>query len=109
MNSLIENNRIAIRQTCEENNVRSLYFFGSIVKARKFRSDSDIDILVSFKDGITLEEYTDSYFRLLFELEELLSRKIDITTERSVKNPYFRKELDKTKVLFYDSLMEVNG
>ncbi len=109
MNPLIEKNKAAIQQICEDNNIRSFYFFGSILDPKKFREDSDIDILISFKEGISPEEYTDSYFRLLFSLEELLDREIDLTTERSIKNPYFKENLDNTKVLFYDSLSEVNG
>lgn len=55
-----------------------------------------------------METYTDSYFGLLFALEELLGREVDLTTERSVKNPHFKKELEATKALFFDS-SEVNG
>lgn len=109
MNILIEDNKSEIYRICEENNVKSLYFFGSIIDSKKFNSDSDVDILVAFKYGISNEEYTDSYFGLLFELEELLNREIDITTIRSIRKPYFKKELEETRVLFYDSLMEVNG
>jgi predicted nucleotidyltransferase len=109
MNILIEENKSEIYRICEENNVKSLYFFGSIIDSKKFNSDSDVDILVAFNDGISNEEYTDSYFGLLFELEELLNREIDITTIRSVRKPYFKKELEETRVLFYDSLTEVNG
>lgn len=109
MNVLIENNKSEINRICEENNVKSLYFFGSIIDSQKFNSDSDVDILVAFKDEISNEEYTDSYFGLLFELEELLNREIDITTIRSIRNPHFKKELEETRVLFYDSLTEVDG
>lgn len=109
MNVLIEDNKSEIYRICEENNVKSLYFFGSIIDSRKFNSDSDVDILVAFKDDISNEEYTDSYFGLLFELEELLNREIDITTIRSIRKPYFKKELEETRVLFYDSLTEVDG
>ncbi|NBC06200.1 MAG: nucleotidyltransferase domain-containing protein [Bacteroidetes bacterium] len=109
MDALIEDNKTEIYRICEKNNVKSLYFFGSIIDARKFRSDSDVDILVSFRDDISNEAYTDSYFGLLFELEELLNREIDITTIRSVTKAYFKKELEETRVLFYDALTEVDG
>lgn len=109
MHPLIKNNETAIRQLCQQNHVLALYFFGSVVEEARFGANSDVDILVDFQDGISLEEYTDSYFRLLFALEELLGRDIDITTARSVKNPYFKEELDRTKVLFYDSFTTVDG
>lgn len=106
---MIEDNKYEIYKICERNNVKSLYFFGSIVDQRKFNPTSDVDILVSFRDGISNEEYTDSYFRLLFEMKELLNREIDITTVRSLRKPYFKRELEETSILFYDSLTEVNG
>ena len=109
MNALIEDNKSEIYRICEENDVKSLYFFGSIIDSQKFRSDSDVDILVDFKEDISNEEYTDCYFGLLFGMEELLNREIDITTIRSVRKPYFKQELEETRVLFYDSLTEVDG
>jgi len=33
----------------------------------------------------------------------LLNRKIDLLEERAVKNPFFRQELDQTKVKIYGS------
>lgn len=109
MNRLIESNRHEIYRICQENNVKSMYFFGSIIDPQKFRSNSDVDILISFKDGISNEKYTESYFRLWFEMEELLQREIDLSTIRSIKNPHFKKELEATRVLFYDSLTKVDG
>lgn len=110
MNQLIATNKEAIFDLCEKNHVESLYLFGSITDAAKFNSSSDIDILVSFDmTKISLEEYTEAYFNLTFELEDLLGRKIDIVTERSVVNPYFKAELDKTKVLLFHSLAEIDG
>ena len=108
MNDLIENNKEKIFDLCEKNHVQSLYLFGSITDPARFYDNSDIDLLVSFKmDEISLEEYTDAYFNLAFALEGLLGRTIDLTTERSVSNPYFKEELDNTKVLLFDSLAEI--
>lgn len=109
MHTLIENYQNEIQMICEENHVKSLYFFGSILHPERFNENSDIDILVSFREGISMEIYTDSYFNIQFAMEELLGHHIDITTERSVQNPYFKDELDKTKVLFFDALAEIDG
>jgi predicted nucleotidyltransferase len=109
MHPLITNNKEKIFSICEQNHVRSLFFFGSVVDTNKFTDQSDIDILVSFEEDLSMDDYTDCYFNLIFDLEDLLGRKIDITTERSITKPYFKEELEKTKVLFYDSLAEVDG
>ena len=46
-------------------------------------------------------EYTDLYFQLKENLEKLLKRQIDLIEERGIKNQFFRKELNETKVLIY--------
>ncbi|MEM9888211.1 MAG: nucleotidyltransferase domain-containing protein [Bacteroidota bacterium] len=103
MHSITKENRVAISEVCERNHVASLHFFGSILDHSRFNEDSDIDILVAFKETLSLEDYTDCYFNLIFDLEDLLGRNIDITTERSLSNPYFIAELERTKVLFYQA------
>ena len=50
---------------------------------------------------LDISTYGNSYRNILFELfglEEALKRKIDLITERSIKNPYFRLEVDNMKV-----------
>jgi predicted nucleotidyltransferase len=109
LHPIIEENRVAITEICEQQQVQALYFFGSVVDLDRFHDHSDIDILVSFHDNLSPETYTECYFQLLFDLETLLEREIDITTARSVKNPYFRAELDRTKELFFEAIPEVHG
>ena len=80
-----------------------MYLFGSAIKegSRLFSDrDSDIDILVSFKN-ISVEQYTDNYFNLHNKLEELFGRKVDLVTQNSLKNPYFTQQVDETKKLLY--------
>ena len=103
MIKLIESNMASIQSICRKNNVDRLYLFGSSTDTSVFGNESDIDILVSFRmEEISLEEYTESYFNLESEFGTLLKREIDITTERSLSNPYFIKELEQTKVLIFD-------
>ena len=35
-------------------------------------------------------------------LEQLFKRKVDLLTEESIKNPYLKKNIDRTKKLIYD-------
>jgi predicted nucleotidyltransferase len=74
--------------------------FGSVLN-EKFNEKSDLDFLVSFNKNIELLDYADNYFNFLFSLEDLFSRDIDLVTEKSLKNPYFIKELENTKQLIY--------
>ena len=84
---------------CIKYEVKTMYLFGSATTAN-FNDDSDIDILISFKD-IPFDRYSNNYFNLHAELEHLFGRKVDLVTERSLSNPYFIKSIEKTKELLY--------
>jgi predicted nucleotidyltransferase len=88
-----------IKKLCKKYKVRSFSAFGSVLRD-DFNENSDIDFAVDFNENDPFK-YTDLYFQFKEKLEELLKRQIDLTEERGIKNQYFRKELDKTKVLIY--------
>ena len=99
--NLIELNMDKITALCKKYKVAKLWVFGSILTPR-FNEESDVDLSVSFdKENIKLDDYADNYFDLLDELKSLFSRNIDLVCDDSVQNPYFRKELDDTKLLIY--------
>jgi predicted nucleotidyltransferase len=97
---LTEDKIEAIKSLCKANRVKHLYAFGSVTR-EDFDKDSDIDLIVDF-DEIDPYLYTDLYFNLKFELEELLQRKIDLLEDRAIQNQTFRQELDGSKVLIYE-------
>jgi predicted nucleotidyltransferase len=85
---------------CKKYRVASMYLFGSAAIG-DFNANSDIDFLVSFHDNVTLAEYADNYFDLLFEIEDMFGRKVDMVTEKSLSNPYFIRSVEQTKKLIY--------
>lgn len=98
---LIELNMDKIIALCKKYKVAKLWVFGSILTPR-FNDQSDVDFSVSFKKSeIDLKDYADNYFELFDELKNLLNREIDLVFDDSVKNQYFRKSLDLSKVLIY--------
>lgn len=98
---LIELNLDKIIALCKKYKVAKLWVFGSILTPR-FNDQSDVDFSVSFdKSKIDLLDYADNYFDFVDELKALFSRKIDLVCDDSVRNRFFRKELDSTKVLIY--------
>lgn len=97
---LIEDKIGPIKALCEANRVKHLYVFGSATR-NDFDKDSDIDFVVDFNESDPYL-YTDLYFNLKFELEELLQRKIDLLEDRAIDNQTFREELDSSKVLIYE-------
>ena len=102
MHRLLEDNKRNIQELCKQFKVQRLYVFGSIVSG-EFRKDSDVDFLLSFRDDISIEEYTNNYFSLHYKLQEIFHRKIDLVTERTLSNPFFIESIDETKQLIYEA------
>ncbi len=88
-----------IKELCEENKVKTLYAFGSVTR-EDFSELSDIDLVVDFEEKDPYA-YTDLYFNLKNKLEDLLERQVDLVEERAIKNPFFRQQLENTKIKIY--------
>lgn len=88
-----------IKRLCHQFDVKTLFAFGSVL-TDKFNENSDIDLLVDIfsEDPLT---YSDNYFGFKFELEKIFNRKIDLLEQRAIRNPFFKLEIDKTKVVLY--------
>lgn len=99
MQRIIEDKMDTLKDLCRKYDVKTMYVFGSVC-TDNFNDNSDIDILVSFKD-ISIEKYTDNYFDLHHKLEELFKRKIDLLTENSLSNPHLIESIEETKKLLY--------
>lgn len=94
----IESRASDIQHLCEACGVLRLEIFGSATRDRFDPARSDLDVLVSFRTGLT---GLDNYLRLAEGLERLLGRPVDLVIERSIRNPYFRKTVDGTRTLIY--------
>jgi uncharacterized protein len=97
--NLIDIYKNQITEICDTHKVKELYIFGSILTDR-FSDSSDIDMLIQF-DDIDLLDYFDNYMDLKEKLEMILKRPIDLVENQAVRNPIFRKVLDREKQLIY--------
>ena len=97
---IIETNINTLVNLCKKHKVKELYLFGSILTAN-FNEKSDIDFLVEF-ENIDILEYADNYFELKEKLEKLFDREIDLLENQAIRNPIFRKVLDREKRIVYD-------
>lgn len=68
------------REISERFGVERVGLFGSAARD-ELREDSDVDVLVSFRDQATF----DGYMGLKFYLEDLFGRKVDLVTEKGLK------------------------
>jgi len=70
----------ADREKVKSFGVKTLSLFGSVARGEA-DADSDVDVLVEFEGPATY----DRYINLKFHLEELLERKVDLVTAKSLK------------------------
>ena len=96
---LITLNIKTIKELCAKYHVKSLFAFGSVTRD-ELTPNSDIDLVVDIDSNDPLV-YTDNYFGLKFQLEQLLKKQIDLLELRAIKNQYLKQNIENTKVLVY--------
>jgi predicted nucleotidyltransferase len=97
---LVHEKQEGIAAHCRRLNVRRLEIFGSAVNGNFNPETSDLDFLVEFENS-NQPGIGRRYLDLADSLEALFDRKVDLVTVGSVKNPYFRANLEATKELVY--------
>lgn len=100
MREVVQNNLDEIIAACKQHHVEALSLFGSAAN-NSMHEDSDIDLLVEFSDNIDVLEYADNYFSLLDQLQNIFKRKIDLVSNKSLKNPILKEEVNRSKVELY--------
>ena len=100
MQPIITENRDKLADICRAHHVRHLSVFGSAAREDFDPATSDVDLLVEF-DPLGELDYAPNYFDFLTHLDDLFGRKVDLVSDRYIHNPYFRKEVEKDKVLLY--------
>ena len=98
--NLIELNKDKLNELCDTHKVKELYLFGSVL-TDKFNETSDIDMLIQFNQ-VDLLEYFDNYMDLKESLEQLFLRPIDLIENQAIRNPIFRKVIEREKQLVYE-------
>ncbi len=100
MHPLIEEHQEELQQLCKKYKVRNLELFGSATSADFDPATSDLDFLVTFEE-LTNTQHADVYFGLLEGLEGLFRRPVDLVMATAIDNPYFEKEIKRTKMMLY--------
>ena len=88
-----------IADFCQRHHIRRLAFFGSVLRD-DFSPDSDVDVLVEFDPdhipGL-------SFFRMGNELSQILGRKVDLNTPRSLSRDFRHQVLAEAEVQYSTS------
>jgi predicted nucleotidyltransferase len=85
---------------CVKWKIRELSLFGSILRD-DFGPESDVDVLVSFEDDAPW-----SYFEwadMTDELKEIFGHNVDLVEKDSLKNPYRRHAILRTREVVYEA------
>jgi predicted nucleotidyltransferase len=101
MNSLIESKRTALEDLCRRYGVKRLEVFGSAVTPKFDPIRSDLDFLVEFLAEQELGPWLRHYFEFQNELAQLFDRPVDLVLSSAVRNRYFQRELDRTRIVLY--------
>ena len=101
LTTLIKERYTEFVDLCRSHKVDKIYAFGSSITDHFDPQTSDIDVVVK----IDIEDPADRGEALLSlwdNLEILFERKVDLLTEDSIRNPYLKSNIDRTKKLIYD-------
>lgn len=94
----IERFKPDIAKICERLSVSRLDVFGSVTQDT-FNADSDVDVLVRFDRAAG--GLFNRYFDLKDKLEQIFGRPVDVVIEESLKNPYFKTSIERSRRNLY--------
>ena len=86
-----------IADLCERHGIQELALFGSAL-TEKFGSESDVDLLVTFRPGARVGFLT--LARAQHELEDLLGRSVDLVPKKGLKPAIRDSVLASARVLY---------
>ena len=91
-----------IERLCGRHHVQRLALFGSAATGAHRAGTSDFDFVVEFP-SLPPGAYADHYFGLLEDLERLLGGPVELVVGSAIRNPYFRRFVEQTSALLYES------
>jgi len=101
MISEIHQQKANLTKLCRRYRVRQLQLFGSAATGKFSPATSDLDFIAEFTDTQSAD-YADRYLDFAEALEKLFQRPVDVLTKRSIRNPYFRTEVERTAQVIYE-------
>ena len=103
MQTSIDQNRPAIERLCLRFRVERLEVFGSAVGADFDPERSDLDFLVRFPADYDFGPWMSRFQQFKEELAALFPHPVDVALGSALRNPWFRREAQKTRTLIYDA------
>jgi hypothetical protein len=83
---------------CRRWKISELSVFGSVLRD-DFRPDSDVDVLVAFASEAEWSLY--DWVDMIAELRQIFGRDVDLLSSQSLRNPFRRQEILRTRETLY--------
>lgn len=104
MNAIVKEKIPQLVELCKKYRVVRMYLFGSAARDYDFDPErSDFDFLVAFDSGLEPIDRGENALDLMFALDDLFGREVDLMTEQQLQNPYLIKSIDEDKQLIYEA------
>jgi len=97
MNSIVESNLAEIKDLMRSYGVVKAYLFGSAAVGNMHDS-SDVDFMIKFRPDLSYTDYGNNYFELIYALQNLLKKDVDIVAEETITNPYLLQTINSQKI-----------
>jgi predicted nucleotidyltransferase len=101
MIELVAQRKRELIELCRRFQVERLDLFGSAATGAFQSESSDLDFIVSFGPP-TPGAHLDLYLDFAAALEHLFQRPVDLLTEKSIRNRYFRRTVELTRQPLYE-------
>jgi uncharacterized protein len=90
--------RDRLDEFCRRWRIQELALFGSVLRS-DFRSDSDVDVLVTFEPEAPWTLWDLS--RMRTELKEIFGREVDLVEKKALRNPFRRQAILEGQRVIY--------
>jgi uncharacterized protein len=103
MAPIIEHHKDAIRALARAYGVNRLEVFGSAATPDFDPARSDVDFLVEYPPDYDFGPWLSRFQRLQRALADLIGRDVDLVMTSALRDPWFRREAEKTRTVVYDA------
>ena len=97
MDNIVQSKLSEIKDVMRSYGVIRAYLFGSAAIGN-MADDSDVDFMVSFDPDLSYTAYGENYFQLIYALQKILKKDVDIIAEETITNPYLLQKINSQKI-----------
>jgi uncharacterized protein len=101
MHPSIAKHKDEIIALCKKHGILKLEIFGSAARGVDFDEErSDVDLIARFDYGKHRQSLA-TFFNFSDDLEKIVGRKVDLSEDVPIKNPYLKRSIDASRELIY--------